>query len=442
MKRPIDPNLQNPDSSEFFEDVESCPISFEEEQTTPDISDIDRQGRDISLIDLESEQEMTIEENDIHTHHHHHHSSSHHHSCSSRHYHSTSHSHSHSHHHSSKNDKKKLSLPLRIVISIASAVAVIIIFAMGSLLYLEHQGKDSMTNVTTQTNYDEKITYNGHHYVYNNNVVSIAFIGVDKRELGTDNGKIGTAGQADANIVLAVDTATGRAKAIAVPRDTMVEVALYSSDNDFLRDEEMQLCLSYAYGNGTDTSANNVTTSLSRILYNVPVNKYFALDLNGIAPINDAIGGVTVSSLYDFDKLNIKQGDTLHLTGNLTETYVRQRDMDTVDASLNRTARQVQYIKAFAAQLAPSVINDFTIVSRLYNTAIQYSSTNISLSDATYMASLLVSKNITDFESVTIPGEMKASTKIDYADFVYAEFYPNQDALMEIVLDTFYTQID
>ncbi|MGN1202702.1 MAG: hypothetical protein ACI4RF_05350, partial [Eubacterium sp.] len=125
-----------------------------------------------------------------------------------------------------------------------------------------------------------------------------------------------------------------------------------------------------------------------------------------------------------------------------TEAYVRTRDLDNIEASLNRTARQVQYIKAFAAQLLPAVMNDFSIVSRLYSTATDYSSTNISLSDATYMASLLLSKNITDFETTTLEGEMKPSTRIDYADVVYAEFYPDEDKLMEIVLDTFYTQID
>ena len=74
--------------------------------------------------------------------------------------------------------------------------------------------------------------------------------------------------------------------------------------------------------------------------------------------------------------------------------------MDTVNASLNRTARQVQYIKAFAAQLIPAVMNDFSIISNLYSTAMDYSSTNISLSDVTYLASLLISKNITDFETL------------------------------------------
>ena len=49
----------------------------------------------------------------------------------------------------------------------------------------------------------------------------------------------------------------------------------------------MQLCLSYAYGDGKAKSAENTANSISRILYVVPITKYFALDLNGIAHLND-----------------------------------------------------------------------------------------------------------------------------------------------------------
>lgn len=80
----------------------------------------------------------------------------------------------------------------------------------------------------------------------------------------------------------------------------MVDIDLYTVGGEFVRTENMQLCLAYAYGDGGTSSCENVTTAISRILANVPVEKYFALDLSGIAPLNDAVGGVTVTSLYDF----------------------------------------------------------------------------------------------------------------------------------------------
>lgn len=419
MKKPIDPNLNN-DSD--FDIVEDFTLSEEGQD------DVKAVGGD-RMIDVP-----------LSEHHHHHSTGEHHHSSGEHHHHHSSSGHS-SHSHNHKHKKEKKPFIVRFLAFILVLVLVIAALGAGAFLILDRRGKADMKNVAKQTEYQDVVEYNGHKYVYNEDVVSVAFLGIDKRELDEVT-TIGTAGQADADMVVTVNTATGRVKVIAVPRDTMVDVDLYSEDGEYLRSENMQLCLSYAYGNGTDTSAENVLTSLSRILYNVPISKYFALDLDGIAPINDAIGGVTVESLYNFKNKGIAVGDKVHLTGEMTETYVRQRDLDDVEASLNRTARQIQYVKAFAAQLVPAVKNDFSIVNDLYNTASLYSTTNIDISNVTYMASLLLSKEITDFESVTLDGEMKESDRKDYNGFVYAEFYPDEDSTLETVLDTFYTQID
>lgn len=439
MKKPIDPNLDNiiddiisPDNYENADNAEpslnkadlkddnEINFSFTGSADIPEKKDLNRQK---SGFEIEAKSG-----GEYHHSHHHHSSGEHRHSSSSHH---------HSHHHKKK---KKLSVPAKIGISALSIILAVVIAFAGTFAYLETSGKSELKDTGGQTEYQETIEYKGTKYVYNSDVVAIAFLGVDKRDLGLENGAVGTGGQADADILLTVNTKTGKAKAIAIPRDTMVDVDLYSESGIFLRSEKMQLCLSFAYGDGKNKSAQNVTTSISRILYDVPITKYFALDLNGIAPINDSIGGVTVDSLYDFKDLGIKQGDKIKLKGDMTEKYVRQRDMDTINASLNRTARQVQYIKAFASQVIPAVTQDFSVVNRLYNTASKYSTTNLSLSNVTYLASLMLSKGITNFDTTTIEGTMKESTKKDYADYVYAEFYPDEDKLMELVLDTFYTK--
>lgn len=468
MKKPIDPNLDNvlddiltsqssnkenalPEKEQIKQDVASEieevlnsdkgneDINFSFSEGAP-VTEKREKKQQSSGFDIAQKSDSEISTSH-HSHHSHHSSSGHSHSSGSHSSRGSSHSsnsRSHSKHH--KHHKKKLSIPAKIGISALAIVLAVILAFVGTFAVLETNGKNELKDVSDQTNYQETIEYNGEKYVYNNNVIAIAFMGVDKRDLGLENGNVGTGGQSDADILLTINTKTGKAKAIAIPRDTMVDVDLYSESGIFLRSEKMQLCLSYAYGDGKAKSAENTASSISRILYDVPITKYFALDLNGIAPINDSIGGVTVTSLYDFKNLGIKKGDKIKLTGDMTETYVRQRDMDTVNASLNRTARQVQYIKAFASQVIPAVSQDFGVVSRLYETASKYSTTNLSLSNVTYLASLMLSKGITNFDTVTLDGDMKESTKKDYADYVYAEFYPDEDKLMELVLDTFYTK--
>lgn len=287
----------------------------------------------------------------------------------------------------------------------------------------------------------EIIEYNGHKYKYNENIFSVGFIGVDQRELKT-NDNTDYVGASDTDIVVAVDTKTGTSKVIAIPRDTMVDVDITSESGLFLRTDKKQLCLSYAYGDGAAGSCQNTLKSMSRVLYGVPIEKYYALDLDGISALNDAIGGVTVESLYDFKDLGISKGETVTLMGDKAEQYVRVRDMDNINASLNRTERQVQYIKAYASQALPAVIKDFSTVTKLYNAGAEYSQTNITASNITYLTSFLLSRGVTDFETYTIKGTMKSSKVKGWENVVHAEFYPDEDSLMQTVLDVFYTQID
>lgn len=442
MSKPIDPNL-----NDNF-DIELDLMGGDE--PIKKASDINSESVSIGEI------EMQLKEKRFDEHHHHSSGSEHHHhfSGSEHHHHSSGgshHSHSssskgHSSHHSSSKKKKKKKMPIAAKIAIAFLIILLLLplIGVGTVFFLENRGKsDFINNMTVQQNenYQEIVEYNNHKYKYNEDIVSIAFMGIDKRDLD-DNSAIGSAGQADADMVAAIDTNTGKTKIIAIPRDTIVDVDVYSESGIFLHSKEMQLCLSYAYGDGGESSAKNVTKSMSRILYGIPINKYFTLDLNGIAPINDSIGGVTVVSMYDFPDHDIKKGDSVHLTGDLTETYVRRRDMDSVDASLNRTDRQIQYIKAFASQLAPAAINDLGVIRNLYSTASSYSNTDLDISNVTYLATRLLSKGINDFETTSIPGEMKLSDEPDATGRVYAEFYPDEEATLQIVLDTFYTQVD
>lgn len=163
--------------------------------------------------------------------------------------HSAHRSHSHRHHHRHRRKKKRLNGFVRFLIVLVSLILVFSLAIGGTFFYLDRKGKDDITSVTTQASYDEVIEHNGHKYAYNKDVVAIAFIGVDKRNL-EDGAQIGSAGQADADIVLTINTKSGKAKVIAVPRDTMVDVDLYDTQGNFLRSENIQLCLSFAYGNG------------------------------------------------------------------------------------------------------------------------------------------------------------------------------------------------
>lgn len=110
----------------------------------------------------------------------------------------------------------------------------------------------------------EYVVYNGKTYQLNENITSILFMGVDKRELEQTEIN-GTGGQADVIVLAAVDTETEKVSLINVSRDTMTDVTVYSANGGYIGSKEQQICLSYAYGNGKETSCENTVNSVKRL---------------------------------------------------------------------------------------------------------------------------------------------------------------------------------
>lgn len=465
MKRQIDPSLNSNDSESILfgttnekEKSDSLSIESQTQSAEDEISLILNESYDSvkqpEKTSDDGEHHHSSHHSSLHQHSHHsssghhssHHSSSHHHSSgshSSTHHssHSSSH-HSHSHSsHSSKKKKKKMPVWAKVVISLVLIFALLVGGTGSAYFILLNQGKDDLTSVAeVSENYKETISYNGHNYQYNTNLINIAFMGIDERYYEVRDAL--NLGCADADMLAVIDTQTGEMKVISLPRDTMVDIDIYSDNGVFLTTKNVQLTLSYSYGDGGEQSCKNVTKAMSRILYGVPIDKYFALNLEGIKPINDAVGGVTLTALYDIPNAGITKGKEVTLKGDMAEAYVRSRDMDRATAAYERGERQMQYVKAFANQVLGAVKSDFNVVSDLYNTATQYSQTNITLNNATYLAQLMLSKNITSFESYSLTGETTLHPLPSNPAIINAQFVPDEDALMELVLEVFYTQVD
>lgn len=340
-------------------------------------------------------------------------------------------------------EKKKGKSPVvKVLIGIFLFLLCIVIGVLITFFILRYQGKQALLNhqELNVTSIDEAVSvddgktiiYNGDTYTFNPYVTSILFMGVDKAELELDNGIIGTGGQADAIYLMTYDISSGRLKMISFSRDTMADINTYTTSGSYAGVENAQLCLAYAYGDGKELSAKNVVTSLQRVLYNIPIQSYFVMDLSAIKVLNDDIGGVTLTSLETFH--GFTEGESVTLTGDNAEIYVRARDVSKLDSNVTRMARQQQYITAFANHLVPAVQKDLTLPLDLYSDVKNYIVTDLTPSKITYLTSAIVS-SYNGFEMIHVPGEITAAENDGKAQFI-----PNRKALYEIVLDTFYTK--
>ena len=346
---------------------------------------------------------------------------------------------------SSSHKKEKKKLWLKILIGILIGLIVLILSGIITLFVLINVGKGAMLdanktaiiNVPTyvqQVEQDGKtIVYNGKTYKYNEAITSILFMGIDRDQFADDDENLGTNGDADALMLLTYDTSNGNTDLISISRDTMADIDVYSKDGTYIGIEKQQICLAYAYGDGKETSCTNQVNAVSRLFYNIPISSYLSMDLDAVSVLNDAVGGVTVTSPQTFKEFT--KGETVTLYGESAETFVRNRDTSVLDSNNSRMERQRVYIESFFKTLAAGTKENLMLPVDLFNAASPYTVTNIDIPKVTYLASNILEKDFSEIEMQNVPGEVVQGE-------VYAEYHLDQEKFFEMFLNVYYTPVD
>jgi len=179
-------------------------------------------------------------------------------------------------------------------------------------------------------------------------IVNIMLIGVDHSvERETWRGK--KAFHADVMIVLAINKNTGEVNLISLPRDTYAQIpgvkGIY------------KLNASLDCGGGWPSEANGYSTSgfdkvceaASWMLGGIPVKYYYAVDMNAVKGLVDAIGGVQNFDLeFDFTMQgrSYRKGVQPHMDGQAVLDYLRVRKGIAEAGDLNRINRQKRMLVA------------------------------------------------------------------------------------------------
>ena len=119
-----------------------------------------------------------------------------------------------------------------------------------------------------------------------------------------------------------------------------------------------QLALSHTFGNGLERSCENVKKTVSDFLYGLQIDYYVSMNMDAIATMNDAVGGVKVTVTEDFSKVDptIPMGEVI-LRGQQAINYVRTRKNVGDQLNLSRIERQKDYIQGFFTAFKASAQN-------------------------------------------------------------------------------------
>lgn len=289
------------------------------------------------------------------------------------------------------------------------------------------------------------INYKGKTYEFNKSITSILCMGVDRNHL-TEGETLGGNGQSDTNFLLTIDTASGEVNAIAINRDTMVDVSSYSVGGEYIGTKKQQLCLGYAAGDGKEKSCENMVQSVSNLFYGIPISAYMAIDLNAIGVLNEALGNnITVTSPDSFYSgiygVSFEEGkETVLDSSQKAAAFVRHRDVTKLDSNIKRMQRQKQYLQKFSAAAIKKTKENITFPITLYNLITDYNVNSITAPKISYLTSCVITgmeKPRVNF--IGVEGELKESETLQNGERK-AEFIVDEQKLFELILKVYYKE--
>lgn len=286
---------------------------------------------------------------------------------------------------------------------------------------------------------DYDLIYEDQKYKYNDEILNFLIVGIDtKGEIEESYGSHGNGkGQSDTLILGVMDNQKKTFTLIPINRDTITSIEIYDQNGNFLQNSREQIALSFAYGDGKAFSAELTEKAVSNLFYGLPIHGYVMVNIDAITLVNDMMGGVEVTLEEDYTEVfgpGYEKGKTISLYGEKAEHFVRTRKGIGEGNNAARMNQQKQYLAALIQKALKETRANLSFPVDVYNVLTHYMITDLTSSKVAYLASRGVSFNIEDDFYRSIKGESVTGD-------VYEEFYVDEVAFYEMMLDVFYNKV-
>lgn len=350
--------------------------------------------------------------------------------------------------------KSAFSYAMRLMLSILIVLMLLETAAFGAYHVLRTTGQEHMDeNISVAENQmiskntdgsDAKVSsdpdviwYNGKAYRYNHDLVTMLVMGIDQESdtIEEKDDVSGESGQADTIFLMVMDKSKDEIKMISISRDTMTQIKTFDYKGNYLGKSKNHLGLAYSFGDGKVTSCQYMVDAVSNLFYGMPINGYVALNMNAVAMINDAVGGVTVTVPEDMTQVDpsFAEGAAVTLTGDQALKFTRYRDTEKDFSNNSRMERQKQYLVNFMGQAVKAMKADMGLPVSLYQSLTDDMVTNLSLDRSVYLATEAMNMHFTADGIVSLKAKSKKGS-------VYDEVYVDDDALYDLIIQTFYIE--
>lgn len=236
---------------------------------------------------------------------------------------------------------------------------------------------------------------------------------------------------ADMVALVVIDEKAGNWTVLNLNRDTQVDMPVLDLEGKEIGSMYDSLSMAHVYGTGMEDSCENMKKTVSNFLGGVNIDYYIAMNIDAIAMLNDAVGGVTVNVTDDFSAVDpsLPMG-TVTLMGDQARRFVQSRKDVGDELNLSRVERQKQYMDGFVASFRKIMeTSDTGFVLDTYNSVAPYLLSDLPVSTLTGMVERYLDYPLTGI--LSLEGENKRGKE-------FMEFYADKDKLEDLRLELFY----
>lgn len=312
----------------------------------------------------------------------------------------------------------------------------------------------------------QTITYKGETYARKQDVEALLVIGVDSYK-GAHIDNYNNTDRADFLMLLGINKKEKSASVLQINRDTMANVKVLGVRGEPVGYRQEQITLAHTYGSGGEDSAINTVDAVSGLLYGLDIDHYISFTMDAVAEYADLVGGIEVERHFAED-VGLVSGDgwenaepdeatggdsakSDEITGDGSDKsgsgefyvlhgaealqFVRNRDMYSIDANIERMERQ----RHFLSQLKKRTLEKEEEKMELFVLDAIMTVNEFMLSDCTVnqlsdYAEILVEN--TNNTIMTIEGE---NTAVSVGDGVSSvQFFADEDDVKAKMIEMFF----
>ena len=323
----------------------------------------------------------------------------------------------------------------------AAALLCIVVLSAGGFFLLHSQKEQSRLHVTAGNSVDMKggyrtITWKDKDYQYNSLITTILYAGLDSADPLKASETYSNKARADSVSVVILDKKKKKMSILALNRDTMTEIRRYTRTGEDMGTYVSHLGYAYSYGDGGEVSCEDLKEAVEKLL-GISIDEYAVTNQASITSINDLVGGVTVTvpnddlaAMYP----ELKKGAVVTLDDSNVKDFLQHRDTAADFSNEGRIERQQAYVTAYVDLLKDRLASEPDQLWQEIGQMNDYLQTSITKNKYLSLARLLEKVSFTDADYYRPTGK-------DSAGELHDEFYVDEDALQQLVIDLFYEEV-